>query len=163
MSREPEKDAVETMALPPSSSGSDDHSADLASQQIGLDPLKDYPSRSHASSISHHSEENNNRYDEEKNDCAPEPLHRASTELGPAVTVPRLKRRGLLGQFALVAEIENPKTYPRRTKWFITFIVAVAGAAAPLGSSIFFRKLRCFCPLLSRPDLTNFLQPRSRR
>ena len=163
MSSEPGKGPVETMALPPSSSGSDDRSADLAIQEVGLEPLEDYPSRSHASSISHHGEENKNRYDEEKNDSAPEPLHRASTELGPAVTVPRLKRRGLLGQFALVAEIENPKTYPRRTKWFITFIVAVAGAAAPLGSSIFFRKSRCFCQLLFRPDLTNLFQPRSPR
>ncbi|KAJ6126772.1 hypothetical protein N7523_002384 [Penicillium sp. IBT 18751x] len=141
MSHDSGKDAVETRALPPSSSGSDEPSADLASQEVGLEPLEDYHSRSHASSIFHQDEENKDRYDEEKNDPAPEPLHRASTELGPAVTVPRLKRRGLLGQFALVAEIENPKTYPRRTKWFITFIVAVAGAAAPLGSSIFFPSL----------------------
>lgn len=57
------------------------------------------------------------------------------------VIVPRLKRRGLFGQLTLLAEIENPKTYSRKTKWFITFIVAVAGATAPMGSSIFFRKL----------------------
>ncbi|GLB15488.1 hypothetical protein AtubIFM61612_005310 [Aspergillus tubingensis] len=58
---------------------------------------------------------------------------------GPIV-VPRLKRRGLFGQLSLLAEVENPKVYPRKTKWFITFVVAVAGAAAPMGSSIFFRK-----------------------
>ena len=58
---------------------------------------------------------------------------------GPTV-VPRLQRRGLFGQFTLLAEVENPKLYPRKTKWFITFIVAVAGATAPMGSSIFFRK-----------------------
>jgi hypothetical protein len=58
----------------------------------------------------------------------------------PAVKVPRSKRRGLFGQMTLVAEVEDPKTYPRRMKWFITFIVAVAGATAPMGSSIFFRK-----------------------
>lgn len=56
------------------------------------------------------------------------------------VVVPRLKRRGLFGQFTLLAEVENPKNYPRKTKWFITFIVAVAGATAPMGSSIFFRE-----------------------
>lgn len=61
--------------------------------------------------------------------------------IGPGPTVvPRLKRRGLFGQFTLLAEVENPKLYPRKTKWFITFIVAVAGATAPMGSSIFFRK-----------------------
>lgn len=57
----------------------------------------------------------------------------------PPVVVHRLKRRGLFGQLTLLAEIEKPKTYPRNRKWFITFIVAVAGAAAPMGSSIFFR------------------------
>ncbi|EHA26776.1 hypothetical protein ASPNIDRAFT_171166 [Aspergillus niger ATCC 1015] len=59
---------------------------------------------------------------------------------GPIV-VPRLKRRGLFGQLSLLAEVENPKVYPRKTKWFITFVVAVAGAAAPMGSSIFFPSL----------------------
>lgn len=57
-----------------------------------------------------------------------------------AVRVSRSKRRGLFGQLTLLAEVEDPKTYPRRTKWFITFIVAVAGAVAPMGSSIFFRE-----------------------
>lgn len=57
-----------------------------------------------------------------------------------AIIVPRSKRRGLFGQLTLLAEVENPKTYTRRKKWFITFIVAVAGAVAPMGSSIFFRK-----------------------
>ncbi|KAJ5569947.1 uncharacterized protein N7459_009377 [Penicillium hispanicum] len=71
----------------------------------------------------------------------PSPLSRHSTELGLAISVPRLKRRGLFGQFTLVAEVENPKTYPRRMKWFITFIVAVAGSIAPMGSSIFFPSL----------------------
>jgi hypothetical protein len=68
------------------------------------------------------------------------PIQPVSTELGPPVVVPRLKRRGLFGQFALVAEVENPKTYPRNMKWFLTFVVAVAAVAAPMGSSIFFRK-----------------------
>ncbi|PYH87441.1 MFS general substrate transporter [Aspergillus ellipticus CBS 707.79] len=57
------------------------------------------------------------------------------------VVVPRLKRRGLFGQLTLLEEVENPKVYPRKTKWFITFVVAVAGAAAPMGSSIFFPSL----------------------
>lgn len=58
-----------------------------------------------------------------------------------AVVVPRSQRRGLFGQYTLLAEVEDPKTYTRRKKWFITFIVAVAGSTAPMGSSIFFRKL----------------------
>ncbi|KAL3470541.1 major facilitator superfamily domain-containing protein [Aspergillus californicus] len=59
----------------------------------------------------------------------------------PPIVVPRLKRRGLLGQITLLEEVENPKTYPRNKKWFITFIVAVAGSVAPMGSSIFFPAL----------------------
>ena len=56
------------------------------------------------------------------------------------IVVPRMKRRGLFGQITFLAEIENSKTFPRRTKWFITFIVGLAGAAAPMGSSIFYRR-----------------------
>ena len=57
-----------------------------------------------------------------------------------AVKVPRSQRRGLFGKFTILAEVEEPKHYPRRTKWFITFVVAMAAMAAPLGSAIFFRK-----------------------
>ncbi|KAE8158828.1 major facilitator superfamily domain-containing protein [Aspergillus tamarii] len=58
-----------------------------------------------------------------------------------AVVVPRVNRRGLFGQFTLLAEVENPKTYSRKKKWFITFIVAWAGATAPMGSAILFPAL----------------------
>ncbi|KAL4938128.1 hypothetical protein BDV06DRAFT_215333 [Aspergillus oleicola] len=64
----------------------------------------------------------------------------APPEATPQV-VPRLKRRGLLGQITLLEEVENPKNYPRNKKWFITFIVAVAGSVGPMGSSIFFPAL----------------------
>lgn len=58
----------------------------------------------------------------------------------PPVKVPRSKRRGLCGRFTIVAEVEEPKHYARRTKWFITFNIALAAVAAPLGSAIVFRK-----------------------
>ncbi|KAK4985537.1 hypothetical protein LTR66_008133 [Elasticomyces elasticus] len=58
------------------------------------------------------------------------------SETRTAVPVPRAERRGLLARFAIIAEVEEPKDYTRRTKWIITFIVAVAGAAAPMGSGI---------------------------
>jgi hypothetical protein len=94
------------------------------------------------SEIDYHDGASSNHTDEEHDD--PEDirprLERQSTELGAPIKVARLKRRGLFGQLALVAEVENPKTYPRKTKWFITFIVAVAGATAPMGSSVFYRK-----------------------
>lgn len=56
------------------------------------------------------------------------------------VKVPRLNRRGLFGRFTILAEVEDPTLYSRRTKWFITFVVAMAGVAAPLGSTIIFRE-----------------------
>ncbi|KAL3461424.1 major facilitator superfamily domain-containing protein [Aspergillus heterothallicus] len=63
------------------------------------------------------------------------------SEDDPPIVVPRLKRRGLLGQVTLLEEVENPKSYPRNKKWFITFVVAVCGSVAPMGSSIFFPAL----------------------
>ncbi|KAJ5976129.1 hypothetical protein N7481_009836 [Penicillium waksmanii] len=107
---------------------------DVHSIATSGDPeVDDMRSRSHNSSI---------MAEQEKNDPEdPAPLSRMSTELGPAVAVPRLKRRGLFGSLTLVAEVEDPKTYSRRMKWFITFIVAWAGATAPMGSSIFFPSL----------------------
>lgn len=56
------------------------------------------------------------------------------------VKVPRAQRRGLFGRLTILAEVEDPKLYPRGVKWFITFVVAIAGMAAPLGSTIMFRK-----------------------
>ena len=57
-----------------------------------------------------------------------------------AVKVPRGKRRGLFAQFCVLAEVEEPKQYPRGMKWLITFIIAMAAVAAPLGSSIILRE-----------------------
>lgn len=56
------------------------------------------------------------------------------------IKVPRSKRRGLFGRFTILAEVEEPKDYSNKTKWFITFIVALAALAAPLGSTIIFRE-----------------------
>lgn len=60
------------------------------------------------------------------------------------IIVPLSKRRGLLARFALIPEVERPYDYKRSTKWTITLLVAAAGAAAPMGSAIFFRE----CPFL---------------
>ncbi|KAH0378150.1 MFS general substrate transporter, partial [Aureobasidium melanogenum] len=59
----------------------------------------------------------------------------SSQDIEP-IFVPKSQRRGLLARVAVLAEVENPKHYARRTKWLITFVVAVAGAAAPMGSAI---------------------------
>jgi hypothetical protein len=36
--------------------------------------------------------------------------------------------------------VQNPYDYKRSIKWFITFQVAIAAAAAPMGSAIILRK-----------------------
>lgn len=53
-----------------------------------------------------------------------------------SLKVPKDKRRGLLAKVAIVSEVQEPKHHARKTKWIITFVVAIAGAAAPMGSSI---------------------------
>ena len=70
---------------------------------------------------------------------SPAALTRTLSNPPPPVPVPRHKRRGLLGRFTVVAEVEIPRHYPRTTKWFITFVIAIAAMAAPLGSAIFLR------------------------
>ncbi|KAF1736509.1 MFS antiporter QDR3 [Beauveria bassiana] len=65
----------------------------------------------------------------------------SSTRTRPAVVVPRGQRRGLLSRFTIVPEVVNPYDYKRVTKWGITATIAVATAAAPLGSSIFYPAL----------------------
>jgi hypothetical protein len=54
--------------------------------------------------------------------------------------IPRSKRRGLFGRFTIVPEIENSKEHKRSIKWFITALIALAAATAPMGSAIFLRK-----------------------
>ncbi len=65
---------------------------------------------------------------------------RSSSVRSKAVTIiERQHRRGLLGQFSYIPEVTRPVEYTRRTKWIITMTVALAAAAAPQGSAIFFR------------------------
>ena len=61
---------------------------------------------------------------------------RGSSVRPDPVKVPRRERRGWLASWCIIAEVEEPKDYSRRTKWIVTFVVAMAAAAAPMGSSI---------------------------
>ncbi|CZT01784.1 related to dityrosine transporter [Rhynchosporium agropyri] len=74
-----------------------------------------------------------------------------------AVTiVPRAKRRGLLARFAVIPEVERPYEYKNSTKWFITFQVAIAAAAAPMGSAILLPALpELAMDLNTTPKITN--------
>ena len=50
--------------------------------------------------------------------------------------VPRADRRGLFGRFSLLAEVVDAKDYSNPIKWWVTFVIAIAGIAAPLASAI---------------------------
>jgi hypothetical protein len=66
----------------------------------------------------------------------------SSTRTRTAIIVPRAKRRGFLARLTVIPEVERPYDYKNRTKWFITFQVAIAAAAAPMGSAILLRECR---------------------
>ncbi|KAJ5814771.1 hypothetical protein N7474_006548 [Penicillium riverlandense] len=127
---DPEKDSAISSASPTPAAEIVDHAKDEEKEEVDHDGQ----SRSNASSVA--DDEGKDGPDEEQ-----PRITRQLTELGPPIKVSRLKRRGLFGQLALLAEVENPKTYTRRKKWFITFVVAWAGVTAPMGSSIFFPSL----------------------
>jgi MFS family permease len=59
-----------------------------------------------------------------------------------AIKVPVSERRGALARFCIFAEVTDPYDYTRPKKWTITFIIACAGAAAPMGSSLILPALR---------------------
>ncbi len=86
---------------------------------------------------------NNEKVEEPKKELAKDNDPEASREdeaLPPPVKIPRSKRRGLFGRFTFIAEVEEPKHFDRKIKWFITFNVAFAAIAAPMGSAIIFRE-----------------------
>jgi hypothetical protein len=66
-----------------------------------------------------------------------------------AAIVPRSRRRGLFAALALIPEVERPYEYKRSTKWAITAVISLATAAAPMGSSIFYRAFSLPLPQLS--------------
>jgi multidrug resistance protein len=90
------------------------------------------PSR--ASTSSDHS----TNLEKETSTAKPRPvaLSRTTSVIPGAILVPRSQRRGLLARFTLIPEVENSYHYTRKTKWLITFVVAICAMAAPMGSAI---------------------------
>ena len=60
----------------------------------------------------------------------------SSVRSRPLSIIPRSERRGLLARCTIIPEVERPYDYKRSTKWLITLQVALAAAAAPMGSAI---------------------------
>lgn len=68
-------------------------------------------------------------------------LARTKTPKQALIKVSRKQRRGWFASFTLIPEVTNPYDYKDSTKWFITLVVAVSAAAAPVGSAIIFPTL----------------------
>jgi len=95
---------------------------------------------SHTETVTdHHDDDNDHHNGSQTNEKPPtgEPLTRLSSFARSSRVVPRNERRGLLAQLAIIPEIESPYEYRNSTKWLITAIVALVGAAGPMGSGIF--------------------------
>jgi multidrug resistance protein len=105
-----------------------DNQQPVGEEKIGLD-----------SSSSHQSRNSSLQIPTKTSDLPAWQVGDPPTEL---VIVPRLERRGLFGTLTLLPEVEDARTYSNRVKWFLTFIIAVAGAAGPTGSAIFYRACR---------------------
>ena len=83
-------------------------------------------------------------------------LERVQSVKLPLIKVPRSERRGLFARFAAIPEVTEPQHYSNKTKWLVTFIVAIAAAAAPVGSAIILPTLgQVGDELHASPTLTN--------
>jgi hypothetical protein len=102
--------------------------------------------------VSHHSRGDEDEggtaadgHEEDEVSVAPT-ISRASLTRSLALSiVPRSRRRGWFGRFAVIPEVDTPYDYSSKTKWTITSVVALAGAVAPMGSAIFYRMEPPFC------------------
>lgn len=92
-----------------------------------------------AISIAHSTTTTTSGHDDEqasRNPAPPAALSRTTSVSPEAVIVDRKNRRGLLGTLTIIPEVENGYHYTRKTKWFITAIVALCAMGAPMGSAI---------------------------
>lgn len=93
---------------------------------------------------------------DEKNIARPVALTRTTSVTPEAVVVPHSQRRGLLARFALIPEVQDPYHYSQKTKWLLTFIIAVCAMAGPMGSAIVMPVLQDIAVAFNaRPEITN--------
>ncbi|KAI1336732.1 major facilitator superfamily domain-containing protein [Xylariaceae sp. FL0016] len=70
-----------------------------------------------------------------------QPRSVASSIRRPANHIPMSERRGLFAVLSLVPEVDRPFDYSHAVKWTLTAFVALAAAAAPMGSAILYPAL----------------------
>ena len=92
-----------------------------------------------------HEHEHEDEQDPEEEPVRPRSSRASSVFSRTQSVVPRSERRGIFGRFAIIPEVDRPYEYTDKTKWAITAIIALAAAAAPLGSGIFYRTFARAC------------------
>lgn len=126
----------------------------MAISDIAADVEKQVPIEKAESPASYHEDEYEQQSRQSSKGNIEEdrpPLGRSTTTSSRAVSVVRVpinSRTGLFSRLSLLYEAEEPKNYPRNVKWGITFVIALAAVAAPMGSAIILRKtlqLRSCC------------------
>ena len=123
--------------------------ADFARKTEPLDPPLPSPISSHEEEEHEESLDQQLSHDIEKAPSHHEPNDQTRPELSRTVSaqskplslkkVPVSKRSGLFARLSFLYEADEPKAYPRKVKWLITFIISLAAVAAPMGSSIILR------------------------
>ena len=114
---------------PASHGGSETDSDDDIPEDDDMPPLADEPGAGLQAIESRHSQMNRTV------------ATLARTVSRAPTVVPRSKRRGLFGRFAVLPEIERPYDYQDKTKWLITLVIALSAAGGPMGSSILYPSL----------------------
>ncbi|KAE9966666.1 hypothetical protein BLS_006876 [Venturia inaequalis] len=107
---------------------------DIEKKTVEIETNQNITTSSASSTHSSASDENSNHGEIMRPHPSRTSSYRSASYYPPIV--PRHLRRGLLSRFTLVPEVTQPYHYPNRTKWLITFTVALAAAAAPMGSAI---------------------------
>ncbi len=87
-------------------------------------------------------------------EAAAEPVARSRSRASTAPTVvPRSRRRGLFGRFAVLPEVERPLEYTNKIKWLITLIVALAAGRGPRSAPAYSTVCPCSDSPFFRPTL----------
>ncbi|KAH6986023.1 major facilitator superfamily domain-containing protein [Ilyonectria sp. MPI-CAGE-AT-0026] len=135
-------------------SGNDDEKIDLERNGRGLEEERPHTADSDSTKSTHSQAESLHEIQpvvtlgEPLGNIETKSVHRSRTQSRASSTrsraltiIPRSKRRGLLGSLTLVPEVSNPYDYKRSTKWGLVCIIALATAAAPLGSTVVYPAL----------------------
>lgn len=99
-------------------------------------------------SVDEHALSDDEEEDEDEENIRPQRAQSRTSSTRSRVLniIPRAHRRGLFAQLAFLPEVDRPYDYSNKVKWTITLFVAIAAAAAPMGSAIFYRGFSSYIP-----------------